>query len=142
MQDFSKITAPLTILTKKRVKFEWSDHCEKSFQELKNHLMSAPVLALPDDSGECVVFCDTSRQGLGGVLIQHDRVIAYASRQLKPHEVNYLTHDLELAAVVFTLKLWRLSLWSQVSDFYRSQESSVCVHSKGVKYEAKKVDGL
>ena len=61
VQDFSKIAAPLSGLTKKRVKFEWSDQCEQSFQELKNRLTSAPVLTLPDDSGEYVVFCDASR---------------------------------------------------------------------------------
>ncbi|XP_004295405.1 PREDICTED: probable leucine-rich repeat receptor-like serine/threonine-protein kinase At3g14840-like [Fragaria vesca subsp. vesca] len=94
------IAAPLTRLTKKGVKFEWSDECEQSFQKLKNRLTSAPVLALPDDSGEYVVYCDASRLGLGGVLMQHERVIAYASRQLKPHEGNYPTHDLELAAKV------------------------------------------
>ena len=143
VQDFSKIAAPLSGLTKKGVKFEWSDQCEQSFQELKNHLTSAPVLALPDDSGEYVLFCDASRRGLGGVLMQHDREIAYASRQLKPHEVNYPTHDLELAAVVFTLKLWRHYLYgAKCQIFYRSQESSVCVHTKGVEFEAKKVDGV
>ncbi|KAL6194324.1 hypothetical protein ACLB2K_035408 [Fragaria x ananassa] len=101
VQDFSKIAAPLTSLTKKGVKFEWSEQCEQGFQELKNRLTSAPVLALPDDSGEYVVYCDASRCGLGGVLMQHDRVIAYASRQLKLH---YPTDDLELEAVVFALK--------------------------------------
>ena len=72
VQDFSKIAAPLTRLTRKGVKFEWSDQCEQSFQELKDRLTSAPVLALPDDSGEYVVFCDASRRGLDGVLMQHD----------------------------------------------------------------------
>ncbi|KAL6228352.1 hypothetical protein ACLB2K_002302 [Fragaria x ananassa] len=111
VQKISKIVVPLKRLTKKGVKFEWSDQCELSFQELKNRLTSAPVLALPDDSGEYVGFCDASRRGLGGVLMQHDRVVAYASRQLKPHEGNYPTHDLELAVVIFSLKLWRHYLY-------------------------------
>ncbi|KAL6220015.1 hypothetical protein ACLB2K_007773 [Fragaria x ananassa] len=117
------MAAPLTRLTKKGVKFEWSDQCEKNFQELKNHLMSAPVLPLLDDSGEYVVFCDASRRGLGGVLMQHDRVIANSSRQLKPHEVNCLTHDLELAAVVFTLKLWRHYLYGPKCQIFTDHKS-------------------
>ena len=123
MQDFSKIVAPLTRLTRKRVKFEWSDQCEQSFQELNDRLTSAPVLALPDDSWEYVVFCDVSRRGLGGVLMQHDRVIAYASRQLKPHEGNYPTHDLELAAVVFALKLWRHYLYGAKCQIFTDHKS-------------------
>ncbi|KAM5578041.1 hypothetical protein ABKV19_008388, partial [Rosa sericea] len=105
------IAAPLTKLTRKGVRFIWSENCERSFQELKNRLTSAPVLALPDDSGEYVIYSDASRQGLGCVLMQHGNVIAYASRQLKPHELNYPTHDLELAAIVFALKLWRHYLY-------------------------------
>lgn len=111
VQDFSKIAAPLTRLTRKGIKFEWSEKCEQSFQELKNRLTSAPVLALPDDSGEYVIYSDASRQGLGCVLMQHGNVIAYASRQLRPHELNYPTHNLELAAIVFALKLWRHYLY-------------------------------
>ena len=110
-------------MTRKRVKFEWSDQCEENFQELKNHLTSAPVLALPDDNGEYVVFCDASRRGLGGVLMQYDRVIAYASRQLKPYEVNYPTHDLELAVVVFTLKLWRHYLYGAKCQIFTDHKS-------------------
>lgn len=123
VKDFSKIAAPLTRLTKKGVKFEWSDQCEKSFQELKNCLTSAPVLALPDDSGEYVVYCDASRRGLGRVLMQHDRVIAYVSRQLKPHEGNYPTHDLELAAVDFALKLWRHYLYGAKCQIFTDHKS-------------------
>ena len=97
LQDFSRISAPLTKLTRKGVKFKWSDQCEMSFQELKNRLTSAPILALPDDSGEYVIFSDASWLGLGCVLMQHGRVITYASQKLKQHELNYPTHDLELA---------------------------------------------
>ena len=80
IQDFSRIAAPLTRLTRKGVKLDWSDDCELSFQELKNRLVSAPILTLPDDSGEYVIFSDASRQGLGCVLMQQGSVIAYASR--------------------------------------------------------------
>ncbi|KAH0987768.1 hypothetical protein GBA52_014945 [Prunus armeniaca] len=86
--------------------FEWSDECEESFNELKTRLTTAPVLALQDDSGNFIIYNDASQQGLGCVLRQHGRVIAYASRQLKKHELNYPVHDLELAAVVFALKIW------------------------------------
>ena len=87
------------------MKFDWDDKCEQSFQELKNRLVTAPVLVLPTIGVGFVVFSDASRQGLGCVLMQNGRVIAYASRQLKNHETNYLTHNLELAAMVFALKI-------------------------------------
>ncbi|RVW79757.1 Transposon Ty3-G Gag-Pol polyprotein [Vitis vinifera] len=99
IEGFSKIALPLTKLTQKGFKFEWSNDCECSFQELKNRLVSAPVLTIPSGSGGFVVYSDASHQGLGCVLMQHGRVVAYASRQLKPYERNYPTHDLELAAV-------------------------------------------
>ena len=101
----SLIAAPLTRLTSKGVKFDWDDKCERSFQELKNRLVTAPLLVLPTVGVGFVVFSDASRQGLGYVLMQNGRVITYASRQLKNHEANYPTHDLELAAMVFALKI-------------------------------------
>ena len=97
----------MTELLKKEKKFEWNDACEASFQELKKRLVPSPVLCLPDLEKEFQVYCDTSRQGLGIVLMQGGRVVSYASRQLKKHEVNYPTHDLELASVVHALKTWR-----------------------------------
>ena len=123
IQDFSKIASPLTRLTRKGVKFEWSDECEAGFQELKHRLTSAPILALPDDSGEYVVYSDASRLGLGCVLMQHGRVIAYASRQLKSHELNYPTHNLELAAVVLALKLWRHYLYGARCQIFTDHKS-------------------
>ncbi|CAL2228371.1 unnamed protein product [Prunus armeniaca] len=105
VEGFSSIAAPLTRLTKKDVKHEWTEECEQSFQELKKRLITAPVLALPDNSRNFVVYSYASLQGLGCVLMQHDWVIAYASRQLKKHEQNCPVHDLELAAVVFALKI-------------------------------------
>ncbi|RVW29531.1 Transposon Ty3-G Gag-Pol polyprotein [Vitis vinifera] len=121
IEGFSKIALPLTKLTQKGVKFEWSDDCECSFQELKNRLVSAPILTIPSGSGGFVVYSDASHQGLGCVLMQHGRVVAYASRQLKPYERNYPTHDLELAAVVFALKIWRhflLRRWIELLKDY------------------------
>ena len=112
IENFSKIAKPMTDLLKKDKKFEWSEKAEEAFQVLKTKLTTAPVLVLPDTSKDFVIFCDASLQGLGCVLMQDGHVVAYASRQLKPHELNYPTHDLELAAVVHALKQWRhLSAW-------------------------------
>ncbi|XP_052732375.1 uncharacterized protein LOC128196187 [Vigna angularis] len=107
IEGFSKIVAPLTHLTRKDHPFTWTDRCESSFQELKQKLTSAPVLVIPNTAKPFEVYCDASHQGLGCVLMQERRAVAYASRQLKIHEKNYPTHDLELAAVVFALKIWR-----------------------------------
>ena len=104
VEGFSSIASPLTTLTQKKAKFIWSKACEKSFQELKDKLTSAPVLTLLEGTDGFVVYCGTSRVGLGCVLMQHGKVIAYASRKLKVHENNYPTHDLEVAAVVFAFK--------------------------------------
>jgi hypothetical protein len=104
IMNFAKIATPLTHLTKKGVKFEWTDKCEESFQELKNRLISAPVLALPIGGEDFTIYCDASKVGLGCVLMQRGKVIAYASRQLKPHEQNYPTH-MELVAVIFALNI-------------------------------------
>ncbi|CAL9019528.1 unnamed protein product, partial [Prunus brigantina] len=123
VEGFSVIAAPLTRLTKKGVKFEWSDECEKSFTELKTRLTTAPVLTLPDDSGNFVIYSDASQQGLGCVLMQHGKVIAYASRQLKKHELNYPVHDLELAAVVFALKIWRHYLYGETCQIFTDHKS-------------------
>ncbi|GKE94156.1 retrotransposon protein, putative, ty3-gypsy subclass [Tanacetum coccineum] len=98
---------PMTKLTQKSVKFEWGKKAEAAFQLLKQKLCSAPILALPEGSENFVVYCDASHKGLGVVLMQKEKVIAYASRQLKVYEKNYTTHDLELGAVVFALNMWR-----------------------------------
>ena len=94
VKDLSTIALPLTRLTRKEVPFVWSEECEQSFQRLKYLLTRAPVLALPDDSGNFEIYSDTSLNGLGCVLMQHEKVVAYTLRQLKPHERNYPTHDL------------------------------------------------
>ena len=98
----------MTELLKKDKKFTWTESCERSFQELKNRLTTAPVLILPDIHRDFVIYCDASREGLGCVLMQDRKVVAYASRQLRPHEQNYPTHDLEFAAVVHALKIWSI----------------------------------
>ncbi|WVZ76299.1 hypothetical protein U9M48_024286, partial [Paspalum notatum var. saurae] len=107
IKDFSKTAKPMTSLTKKNVKYVWNSNSEEAFQTLKRLLTSAPVLAQPDVTKSFDVYCDASGNGLGCVLMQEGRVIAYASRQLRKHEANYPTHDLELAAVMHALKIWR-----------------------------------
>ncbi|GJV49272.1 putative reverse transcriptase domain-containing protein [Tanacetum coccineum] len=111
IEGFSKIAKPMTKLTQKKVKFEWGDKQKATFQMLKQKLCSAPILDLPEGSEDFIAYCDASIKGLGAVLMQREKVIAYASRQLKIHEKNYTTHDLELGAVVFALKIWRHYLY-------------------------------
>ena len=123
IQDFSKIATPLTQLTKKTVEFKWGSDQQVAFSTLKQKLCKAPVLVLPEGIENMVVFCDASYSGLGCVLMQKGRVIAYASRQLKPHESNYPTHDLELAAVVFALKIWRHYLYGVRFTIYTDHQS-------------------
>ncbi|KAD4982452.1 hypothetical protein E3N88_19123 [Mikania micrantha] len=111
ISNFSKIALPLTTLTQKGKSYEWGPKQEDAFQNLKHMLCNAPILTLPDGNDDFVVYCDASNQGLGCVLMQRGKVIAYASRQLKIHEKNYTTHDLELGAVIFALKIWRHYLY-------------------------------
>nr|GFA84283.1 putative reverse transcriptase domain-containing protein [Tanacetum cinerariifolium] len=114
IEGFSKIVKPMTKLSQKKVKFEWGDKQEAAFQLLKQKLSSAPILALPKGSEDFIVYCDASNKGLGAVLMQREEVISYASRQPKIHEKNYTTHDLELGAIVFALKIWRHYLKANV----------------------------
>ncbi|XXG80255.1 hypothetical protein AAC387_Pa09g1170 [Persea americana] len=113
VKSFSTVSVPLTKLTRNDVLFVWSDTCEDSFQKLKERLKSMPILSLPSGSGGFVIFIDASGTGLGCILMQHGKVIAYGSRQLKKHEKKYATHDLELAAVVFALKTWHHYLYGE-----------------------------
>jgi hypothetical protein len=105
IEGFSKLAKPMTALLEKNTKFVWFEKCQANFEELKKRLTTAPVLVLPDLSKPFSIYCDASRLGLGCVLMQEGRVVAYASRQLRKHELNYRTHDLELAAVVHALKI-------------------------------------
>ncbi|GJV44946.1 reverse transcriptase domain-containing protein [Tanacetum coccineum] len=123
IEGFSKIAKPMTKLTQKKVKFEWGDKQEAAFQLLKQKLCSAPILALPEGSEDFIAYCDASKKGLGAVLMQREKVIAYASRQLKIHEKNYTTHDLELGAVVFALKIWRHYLYGTKCTVFTDHKS-------------------
>jgi ribonuclease HI len=123
IEGFSKIARPMTELLKKEKKFAWTEACEKSFQELKQRLTTAPVLTLPNIHRDFVIYCDASRQGLGCVLMQGGKVVAYTSRQLRTHEQNYPTHDLEFAAVVHALKVWRHYLIGNKCEIYTDHKS-------------------
>ncbi|GKB47367.1 putative reverse transcriptase domain-containing protein [Tanacetum coccineum] len=123
IEGFSKITRPMTKLTQKSVKFEWGEKEEAAFQLLKQKLCSAPILALPEGSENFEVYCDASHKRLGTVLMQKEKVITYASRQLKVHEKNYTTDDLELGAVVFALKMWRHYLYGMKCVVFTDHKS-------------------
>ncbi|WVZ53169.1 hypothetical protein U9M48_004150 [Paspalum notatum var. saurae] len=123
IEGFAKIARPMSSLLQKDKKFEWTEACERSFQKLKAKLTTAPVLALPNIHRDFVIYCDASRQGLGCVLMQDNKVIAYASRQLRTHERNYPTHDLELAVVVHALKTWRHYLIGNRCELYTDHKS-------------------
>ncbi|GJY17870.1 reverse transcriptase domain-containing protein [Tanacetum coccineum] len=123
IENFSKIAKSLTILTQKSKNFDWGEELEFAFQTLKDRLCNAPVLALPDGPEDFVVYCDASRIGLGCVLMKRGKVIAYASSYLKIHEKNYTTHDLELGALVFALKIWRYYLYGTKSVIYTDHKS-------------------
>ncbi|GJT96060.1 putative reverse transcriptase domain-containing protein [Tanacetum coccineum] len=123
IEGFSKIAKPMTKLTQKKVKFVWGDKQEAAFQLLKQKLCSAPILALPEGSKDFIAYCDASKKGLGAVLMQREKVISYASRQLKIHEKNYTTHDLELGAVVFALKIWRHYLYGTKCTVFTDHKS-------------------
>jgi hypothetical protein len=102
----------------KGVLYVWSNDCKVSYQSLKNKLVNAPILALPESGKRFTVYTDTSHIGHGYVLMQEGRVIAYGSKQLRKHEGNYPTHDLKLAVVVFALKSWRHYLYGESCDIY------------------------
>ncbi|KZV40192.1 DNA/RNA polymerase superfamily protein [Dorcoceras hygrometricum] len=123
IQGFSKIAVPLTTLTRKKVKYNWTEECQASFERLKQAVIEAPVLTMPTDEGKFVIYTDASKLGLGAVLMQEHKVISYASRQLKYHEKNYPTHDLELAAVVFALKIWRHYLYGEKCEIFTDHKS-------------------
>jgi hypothetical protein len=121
--DFSKLVKPITSLLKNDIKFNWSSKCNEAFEQLETLLTTAPVLAQPDITKPFDVYCDASDSGLGYVLMQEGRVIAYASRQLRRHEEHYPTHDLELAAVVHALKIWRHYLLGNICHIYTDHKS-------------------
>ncbi|KAG8502445.1 hypothetical protein CXB51_000382 [Gossypium anomalum] len=123
VKGFSMIVTPLTKSLQKDVKFEWSEKCQNNFDQLKALLTEAPLLVQPESGKEFVIYSDALLIGLGCVMMQEGKVIAYASRLLKPHEKNYLTHGLELVAIVFALKIWRHYLFSEKCHVFSDHKS-------------------
>nr|GEU65049.1 putative reverse transcriptase domain-containing protein [Tanacetum cinerariifolium] len=119
----SEIAKSMTKLTQKGIKYDWGEKEENAIQLIKQKLYSAPILALLEGSEDFVVYCDASHKGLGAVLMQREKVIAYASRQLKVHEKNYTTHELELGSIVFALKLWRHYLYETRCTVFTDHKS-------------------
>ncbi|GJQ91318.1 reverse transcriptase domain-containing protein [Tanacetum coccineum] len=134
IKDFSKIAKSLTELTQKNKNYIWGEDQESTFQLLKQKLYEAPILALPEGNDDFVVYCDASYQGLGAVLMQREKVIAYASRQLKPHEENYTTYDLELGVV-------KLYWWPNMKAII-AEYVGKCLTCSKVKAECQKPSGL
>ena len=123
IEDFSRLATLMTRLTRKEVKFDWDDRYEEAFQELKRRHTTTPILIVPDRGQGYTVYCDASRARLGCVLMQSGRVVAYGSRQLKNHEQNYPTHDMELATIVFALKIWRHYLYVEQFEVYSDHKN-------------------
>jgi len=123
VEKFSAIAMPLTRLLKMEKKFNWMDKCKHNFQELKQKLTTTPVLTISFGPGGYEIYNDKPYKGLRCVLMQHDKVVAFASRQLRPHELNYPTHDLELAAIIFALKIWRHYLCGEMFLIFTNHQS-------------------
>jgi hypothetical protein len=113
----------MTSLMEKGREFKWDEKCQDSFDPLKKRLMSPPVLVMPDLQKGFDIYCDACGQGLGCVLMQEGHVIAYASHQLRKHELNYPTRDLELAAIVHALKIWRHYVMGTKCQVYTDHKS-------------------
>ena len=122
VKGFSMTVAPIRLL-QKNVRFEWSEKCQASFEKLKAFLTEAPVLTQPTYGKEYMIFSDASLNGLGSVLMQEGKVVSYASRQLKPHEKNYPTHNVESTTIVFALKIWRDYLYGEKCFIYTDHKS-------------------
>ncbi|WMV55007.1 hypothetical protein MTR67_048392 [Solanum verrucosum] len=123
VKNFSSIATHLNYLTKTEIPFEWIEKCEEIFQKLKTLLTTALILALLVKGKDCIVYFDASHSGLGDVLMRDKKVIAYASRQLKVHERNYHMRDLEFAALVFALKVWRHYLYGVKCEVFTDHRS-------------------
>jgi hypothetical protein len=123
IEGFLKISKPMTELLEKDKQFEWTPASEASFQELKKRLTTTLVLMMPDMEKPFSIYCDVSSQGLGCVFMQDGRVVAYASRKLRKHKVNYPTHDLELATMIHALKISRHYLMGMRCELYTDHKS-------------------
>jgi hypothetical protein len=128
--NFSKVAKPIIELLKKRNKYIWNDACDEAFKVLKKLLTTSPVLTQPDTAKPFDVYRDASSTDLGGVLMQEGRVISYSSQQLRHHKEHYPTHDLELGAVVMTLRTCRHYLLGNVVHIYTDHKSLKCIFTQ------------
>ena len=123
IKGFPSVAASLTRLMRKGTQFVWTSECKKSFQELENRLTTSPALTLPSENSKFVIYTDALRVGLGCVLIQDRKVVAYGFRQLKEHEKKYATHDLEFAVMIIVLKIWRNYLYGEKFETHSDHKS-------------------
>ena len=130
VEGFYGLAAPLTQLIRKNAKFEWSNKCKQNFLKLKRRLTTAPILMIPLGSRGIVIYNDASHKGLRCVLMQHGNVVAYESRQLKPYELNYPTHDLKYNTIVFALKIWSHYLHGEKFEVYTNHSSLTYLFSQ------------
>ena len=141
--SYAKIASPLTSILKKTNKFEWNDKAQASFEKLKDALVNAPILKLPDFTKSFLVITNASGQAIGGVLTQEGRPVAYTSRKLRLHELNYPTHDLELLAVIHALKIWRHYLLGRKFELHTDHKSLKWIFfTTRLKYATAKMDGI
>jgi hypothetical protein len=139
IKGFSKLVKPLTSLLEKGKEFKWDEACQNCFEELKKRLTTTLILVMPDIHKGFDVYCDASHLGLGCVLMQEGKVIAYASRQLRKHEKNYPTHDLELAAIVHALKIWRHYMIGNKCKIFTGHKSLKYIHSERTQPKTEKM---
>ena len=125
----------MTNLTKKGKKYAWTEECASAFEKLKNKLFTAPILKTPSETEGIVTFNDASERGLEYILMEHRYVIAYVSKQLRLREKNYPIHVLELAAIIFALKICRHYLLRDQVLIYTDHKSQIHLHSEGIEYE-------
>ena len=123
IEHFSRLAALMTRLTQNEVKFEWNDLCEKAFHELRRRFTSTLILIVPKRGQRYIVYCDASKEGVECVLMQSGRVVDYGSQQLKNYEQIYPTHDMELAAIIFALKVWRHYLYNEQFEVFLNHKS-------------------
>ncbi|KAA3487613.1 Integrase, catalytic core [Gossypium australe] len=123
VEGFSLIAALMANLLRKNAPFKWIEEQQGSYEKLNSLLTQVPALIQPESKKDYVVYSDVSHIALGCVLMQDSKVVAYALIQLKPHECNYPTHDFDLVAIVFALKIWRHYLYGEKCIIYTDHKS-------------------
>jgi len=142
MEDFSKIASRMANLLKKAIKSEWIEKCERAFQEWWQQLTTPLILTLLVEGKQDTIYNAASKNGLGCVLMRDVKVVACASHQLKPYENNYCTHNLELAAVVFALKIWRYYLHGVTCQIFADHQSLIFFTQKVLNLRQRAMAGV